>query len=329
MEHTVLGESAPALEVVLQAGEALLAAPARLAWLSHGVVEDSLDPGLVRLRSPEAPALVGIVINAPSQIVSCLAPETDGLVLDAEYFLCAGSGVGAIAVEGVFERGLAFAGEGLVFLGIGGARKEYALDPGETLLVEEGHIVALDKSVGLRPGSGSRVALTGPGRVWVQTSRISHAPSPALAEPSSQQAVAAAPAPPVFEFAAPQIAAAPAPAVEGAWAPPAGPRPTTTAPARQEPATRREAEAAAEETLAAGQAVTTASAEPAAESAATDVEQGERQVPAEAERPLEQELDPIQVLRQSRAELPTEQQTAQTDAPRKAGFFSRLFGRKG
>jgi uncharacterized protein (AIM24 family) len=89
-------------------------------------------------------------------------------------------GAGLFGGEGfILQR---FSGNGMVFLEIDGDVVEKTLAPGETLIVNNGHVAALDETVdfdiqrvkGVKNivfgGEGLFFAkMTGPGRVWLQT----------------------------------------------------------------------------------------------------------------------------------------------------------------
>ena len=93
-------------------------------------------------------------------------------------------GAGLFGGEGFILQ--KFSGKGMVFLEIDGDVIEKTLAPGETLLVDNGHVAALDETVdfdiqrvkGVKNmmfgGEGLFFAkMTGPGRVWIQTMPVS------------------------------------------------------------------------------------------------------------------------------------------------------------
>lgn len=91
-------------------------------------------------------------------------------------------------LRGLLAEGEAFwtyvRGRGRVWLASYGAIEEHRLAPGETMVVDNGHIVAVDEGVGMRirkfgglksflfGGEGIVVELRGPGRVLVQTRNL-------------------------------------------------------------------------------------------------------------------------------------------------------------
>ena len=93
-------------------------------------------------------------------------------------------GAGLFGGEGFILQ--KFTGEGMLFLEIDGEVIEHDLQPGKKLLVEQGHIAAMEETVdfdiqrikGVKnmflSGEGLFLAtLTGPGKVWIQTMPLS------------------------------------------------------------------------------------------------------------------------------------------------------------
>lgn len=134
-------------------------------------------PGEI-LLSPKAPG--DIIVTTPSAV---------GLMVTSGCFLCCHPDL-QIDVKTEW-RGL-FGGEGMFFLRASGgyqialtafgAVREIVLQPGEGYIVDTGHIVAFDETVGFSvkraaktllgsftSGEGFVCHLTGPGRVWMQT----------------------------------------------------------------------------------------------------------------------------------------------------------------
>ena len=66
-----------------------------------------------------------------------------------------------------------FTGNGMVFLEIDGEVLEYDLAAGESMLIDQGHLAAMESNM-LIGGEGLFFGkLTGPGKVWIQTMPIS------------------------------------------------------------------------------------------------------------------------------------------------------------
>lgn len=93
-------------------------------------------------------------------------------------------GAGLFGGEGFILQ--KFSGEGMLFIEIDGEVIEHDLQPGEKILVNQGHIAAMEESVDfdiervkgvknmLFGGEGLFFTrLTGPGKVWIQTMPVS------------------------------------------------------------------------------------------------------------------------------------------------------------
>ncbi len=136
----------------------------------------------------------------PGRIVPIDLDPGESLVMHRHSFVCAEDGV---ALDIFFNRRIfsgLFGGEGFVlqkltgpgiaFAELDGDAVEYALEPGEVLKVEPGHVAMFDATVTfdvvriqgitnmLFGGEGLFLAtLTGPGRVWLHsmsTSKVAH-----------------------------------------------------------------------------------------------------------------------------------------------------------
>ncbi|WP_407374859.1 TIGR00266 family protein [Methanobrevibacter sp.] len=128
--------------------------------------------------------IIPIRLNGSNTIIgeknAFLAAE-DGV--DIDIYFKKNIGVGLFGGEGFILQ--KFTGEGVLFLEIDGEVVEHDLAPGERLLINEGHIAAMEETVdfdiemvkGVKNmvfgGEGlffTRV--TGPGKVWIQTMPI-------------------------------------------------------------------------------------------------------------------------------------------------------------
>ena len=111
---------------------------------------------------------------------ACLAAE-EGVTLDIYFKNKLGTGI--FGGEGFILQ--KFSGVGMAFIEIDGEVIERELAPGEQLLLDPGHLAAMDESVGfdiervkgaknILFGEGLFFArLTGPGKIWIQTMPIS------------------------------------------------------------------------------------------------------------------------------------------------------------
>ena len=138
---------------------------------------------------------IGFSARTPGKIFPIKLDGTNTIIGQKNAFLAAEEGVdldiyfrnkigtGIFGGEGfVLQK---FSGVGMAFIEIDGEVIERELAPGEQLLLDPGHLAAMDESVGfdiervkgaknILFGEGLFFArLTGPGKVWIQTMPIS------------------------------------------------------------------------------------------------------------------------------------------------------------
>jgi uncharacterized protein (AIM24 family) len=144
-------------------------------------------------KGPGGKARVAFGAPYPGNIIPVTLTNVSGcLICQKDSFLCAAKGVsigiyfqkkiltGLFGGEGFVMQKLE--GDGMVFLHAGGTVVEWALKPGETLHVDTGCLVALERNVqfeieqagniktAMFGGEGLFFAtLRGPGRVWLQS----------------------------------------------------------------------------------------------------------------------------------------------------------------
>ncbi|HWI66628.1 MAG TPA: TIGR00266 family protein [Symbiobacteriaceae bacterium] len=208
MKHEIIGTTMQALVVKLEPGEQVYTESGAMAWMSDTVqMESGFRGGLLgtvgRWLAGESLAMttftagkrggeVAFATAVPGKVIAVPMQRTRGLICQKGSFLCAEPGVemkihlkrrlfaGLFGGEGfVLER---MSGQGMAFFEVDGEAVEKVLAPGETLLVDTGHIAMFDESVEfdittvkgvknwLLGGEGIFLAsLRGPGRVWLQT----------------------------------------------------------------------------------------------------------------------------------------------------------------
>lgn len=208
MQYHILGNTMPAVEVRLNAGESMYTQSGGMAWMSEGVTLDSnmkggLMKGLGRMFAGESlfmasykadrdNALVAFSSTVAGEILPLDMSQTPGMTCQKGAFLCAEPSVhlditfskklsaGFFGGEGFILQSLS--GTGMVFLEIDGDKVEKTLAPGEVLKVDTGNVVAFENTVtyeieavkGLKNmffgGEGIFLTkLTGPGKVILQT----------------------------------------------------------------------------------------------------------------------------------------------------------------
>ncbi len=209
MQYRLIGDTMPAVEVILNRGEGMYTQSGGMAWMSEGVeMSTSTQGGLLKglgrkmfagesmfmaqYTASRDNAMVAFSSTVAGEIVPIDMAQHQGLILQKGAFLCATPGVQMnIKFTKRFSAGL-FGGEGfilqeavgngLLFIEIDGDRVEKDLAPGEVLFVDTGNVVGFDASVTYEvqmiKGMGNilfggeglfNTKLTGPGKVILQT----------------------------------------------------------------------------------------------------------------------------------------------------------------
>ncbi len=213
MRYEVNGSVLPSVDVWLEPGESVYTESGGMAWMKGDVRMDTntrggLLKGLGRTLAGESlfmttytcqsgTAMVTFTPEAPGRIMVFDLQAGQSLICQKDAFMVAQEGV---QIEIHFRRRLGaglFGGEGfilqrvtgpgVVFLEIAGDVREYALEPGEMMRVDPGHIALYEPTVDydittvkgvtniLFGGEGLFLAtLKGPGRVWLQSMPISN-----------------------------------------------------------------------------------------------------------------------------------------------------------
>lgn len=208
MKYRIVGNTMPAVEVMMNAGESMYTQSGGMAWMTEGIVMDTnLKGGLMKglgrkfsgeslfmatYRAERDNAVVAFASTVAGEVLPINITQSNGLICQKGAFLCAEPGVElSVAFTKKFSAGL-FGGEGFilqdihgtgtVFLEIDGDKVEKLLAPGEVLKVDTGNVVAFEKTVSyeietvggfkniLFGGEGLFLTrLRGPGRVILQT----------------------------------------------------------------------------------------------------------------------------------------------------------------
>ena len=207
MKYTIIGQTVPAVECELSAGESMFTQSGGMIWQTEGIkmstnARGGLARSLGRMFTGESifmanytaerdGAKVAFGSTVPGTVVPVDVSMTD-IICQKGAFLCAEQSVDLqVALTKKISAGL-FGGEGFilqriygkgtVFLEIDGDMVERILEPNEVLKVDTGNVVAFDTSVHYEietvKGLGNiffggeglfLTKLTGPGRVILQT----------------------------------------------------------------------------------------------------------------------------------------------------------------
>ncbi len=213
MRYEIKGTMLPSVDVYLDAGESVYTESGGMAWMKGDIemktsTRGGLLAGLGRSLAgeslfmttyacksgtgmvtftPEAPGRIMVFELEAGQSLSCqkdafmTAQETVKLEMHFRKRL----GAGLFGGEGFILQKVT--GPGVVFLEIAGDVREYALEAGEVIKVDPGHIALYEPSVdydisavrGLKnvlfAGEGLFLAtLKGPGKLWLQSMPISN-----------------------------------------------------------------------------------------------------------------------------------------------------------
>ena len=211
MEYEIKGGSFPIVICKLQKGETMKNETGAMAFMSSDMKMDTntgggLLKGLGRALSGDTIFLnfftaqsdnqeIGFAEKKKKKIMPIRLNRSNTIIGQKNAFLAAEDGVnldiyfrnklgaGIFGGEGFILQ--KFTGTGIVFLEIDGEVIEYDLQPGEKLLVDPGHIAAMEESVefdiervkgakNILFGEGLFFArLQGPGKVWIQTMPLS------------------------------------------------------------------------------------------------------------------------------------------------------------
>jgi uncharacterized protein (AIM24 family) len=209
MEAKIKGTTMPILEVGLTQGESVVSAHGELSWMTPDIRmsqttatggKGGLMQGLKRaagggglfLTHYEGPGMVAFAAKVPGHILPVDIAQGRHYYVHRHGWVCGTPGIiPSVGVQQSFRGGM-FGGEGFVlqrldgqgraWIELSGEVTNYELPPGHTLLVHPGHVGMFEGSVQftitrIRGVANALfghddlhlVALTGPGRVWLQS----------------------------------------------------------------------------------------------------------------------------------------------------------------
>ena len=211
MEYEIRGGAFPIVICTLQEGETMKNETGAMSFMTSGMKMETntgggLLKGIGRALSGDTLFLnyftansdnqqIGFSARTPGKIMPIRLDGTNSIIGQKNAFLAAENGVdldiyfknklgaGIFGGEGFILQ--KFTGNGMVFIEIDGEVIEHDLQPGEKLLVDPGHVAAMEESVdfdiervkgakNMLFGEGLFFAkLEGPGKVWIQTMPLS------------------------------------------------------------------------------------------------------------------------------------------------------------
>ena len=208
MKYRIIGETVPAVEMLLNTGEAVYSQKGGMVWQSTGIqmktnTNGGIMKGIGRMFSGESlfmnvfeatadNSLIAFGSTVPGKVLPINLTGNPGLIAQKGAFLCAEKsvnlsvaftkkiGAGLFGGEGFILQDIS--GEGMAFLEIDGDVVEKELQPGEVIMVDTGNVVAFDKTCSyeittvkgvknvLFGGEGLFLTkVVGPGKVILQT----------------------------------------------------------------------------------------------------------------------------------------------------------------
>lgn len=209
MEYQIIGGSFPAVSCKLQNGEAMITEGGSMIWMSPNMEMTTRGGGLGKMFSrafsgenmfqniytAHGQGLITFGSSFPGKILPLQISQGKDVILQKSSFLASEAGVelsihfnrklgaGLFGGEGFIMQRLS--GFGTAFAEVAGDLMEYTLDPGRQLVVSTGNLVGFEPTVQMDirqvPGLKNKLfggegffntILTGPGKVWLQTTSI-------------------------------------------------------------------------------------------------------------------------------------------------------------
>lgn len=213
MKYEIKGDTLPVVICSVENGESMITERGAMAWMSPNMKMDTNARGgfgraLGRMLSGDSifqnkytatggPGLIAFASSFPGSIRPFEIGPGREIILQKCAFLAAEESVelsvhfhkkaasGLFGGEGFILQRLS--GQGTTFAEFDGHVVEYNLKPGQQLVIDTGHLAAMEASVQMDiqtvPGLKNMVlggeglfntVLTGPGRIWLQTMPISN-----------------------------------------------------------------------------------------------------------------------------------------------------------
>ena len=208
MKYRIIGDTVPAVEMLLNTGESVYSQKGGMVWQSTGIqmktnTNGGIMKGIGRMFSGESlfmnvfeatadNSLIAFGSTVPGKVMPINLTGNPGIIAQKGAFLCAEKsvnlsvtftkkiGAGLFGGEGFILQDIS--GDGMAFLEIDGDVVEKDLQPGEVIMVDTGNVVAFDKTCSyeittvkgvknvLFGGEGLFLTkIVGPGKVILQT----------------------------------------------------------------------------------------------------------------------------------------------------------------
>ena len=209
MRYEIAGGTFPVVMCYLENGEKMITESGSMVWMSPNMQMETSGGGLGKMFSrafsgenifqniytARGDGMITFGSSFPGKIIPIEIGPGQEMILQKSAFLAAEAGVelsihfnrklgaGFFGGEGFIMQRLS--GRGMAFAEIDGDLVEYALAPGQQLVVDTGNVAGVTPTVSMDiqqvPGLKNKLlggeglfntVLTGPGRVWLQTMPI-------------------------------------------------------------------------------------------------------------------------------------------------------------
>jgi len=213
MKYEIKGTPLPVVICNLDANETMITEKGSMSWMTPNLKMETTSNGglgkaLGRMFSGEAlfqnkytaeggPGLIAFASSFPGQILPIQIQPGANMIVQKSAFLASQVGVelsvhfqkklgaGFFGGEGFIMQKLS--GTGLAFVEIDGSVIDYALQAGQSMIIDTGYLAMMDETVQMSVeavkgvknmvfgGEGIfNTKVTGPGRIWIQTMPISN-----------------------------------------------------------------------------------------------------------------------------------------------------------
>lgn len=212
MRYSIQGDTLPVVICELDAGEKIITEGGGMAWMSPNMKMETTGGGIGKMfgralsgdtlfqniyTAERTNGMISIASSFPGSIKAFEITPGNEIILQKSAFLASEAGVelsmhfrkklgsGLFGGEGFILQKLS--GNGIAFAEFDGHVIEYELQPGQQIVIDTGHLVAMSvtcqmdiqtvpgiKNMFLGGEGLFNTVVTGPGHVWLQTMPISN-----------------------------------------------------------------------------------------------------------------------------------------------------------
>ena len=211
MQYNIIGGTFPVVTCTLADGESMITEGGSMVWMTPNMEMSTTGGGIGKMFSKAVSgeslfqniwtargnAMIAFGSSFPGRIMPIQIAPGQSWILQKRAFLAAERGVelsthfnksaktGIFGGEGFIMQKVS--GQGIVFAEFDGHVVEYNLQPGQQIIVDTGHLAAMDATCNMDvqavPGMKNMLfggegifntVITGPGRIWLQTMPISN-----------------------------------------------------------------------------------------------------------------------------------------------------------